>query len=222
MLRAVPTAVEGAVPPAPRIEARVTFASLVILGYLLGSCPWGYWLVRLFRHEDIRTQGSGNVGASNVWRVYGRRLGIPVVTLDVVKAFVPAYLGVHEVSYLCGVVAGSAAMLGHWRPLFLGFKRGGKMVACGGGAMIAIAPWVALIASVIWLVVFLATRYASVASMAAGIPLPVVAYLLGYPISVVVFLTVGTAAVIVLHRPNLRRLRAGTETRFELHRPAGT
>jgi glycerol-3-phosphate acyltransferase PlsY len=198
----------------------VTFASLLVLGYLLGSCPWGYWLVRIFRHEDIRKVGSGNVGATNVWRAYGPRLGLPVIVLDVLKAFVPAYLGVHEVSYLCGILAGSAAMLGHWRPLFLGFRKGGKMVACGGGVVIAVAPWVALIGAVIWLTVFFVTRYASVASMVTGLPLPIAAALLGYPLSVVIFLIAGAAAVIVLHRSNLRRLRAGTENRVQFRRPA--
>src|SRR3954468_16025122 len=68
----------------------MTFAAVVVLGYLLGSCPWGYWLVRLIRHEDIRKVGSGNIGATNVWRTYGRWLGVPVVLLDMVKGFLPA------------------------------------------------------------------------------------------------------------------------------------
>jgi len=210
MLPAVPTAV----------ETTVTFASLLILGYVLGSCPWGYWLVRVFRHEDVRTVGSGNIGATNVWRSYGAWLGVPVVVLDVLKGFVPAYLGVQHVSYLCGVLAGSAAMLGHWRPLFLGFRRGGKMVACGGGVVFAVAPWVALIGAAIWFAIFFSTRYASVASMLTALPLPVLAALLGYPLSVVVFLAAAAAGVIVLHRANLRRLRAGTENRVKLRRPA--
>ncbi|MDX6453908.1 MAG: acyl phosphate:glycerol-3-phosphate acyltransferase, partial [Gaiellaceae bacterium] len=95
----------------------MAFAALVVLGYLLGSCPWGYWLVRLFKHEDIRKVGSGNIGATNVWRTYGRTLGVPVVLLDVLKGFVPALLGAMYVSHLAGIVAGAAAMLGHWRPL---------------------------------------------------------------------------------------------------------
>ena len=70
------------------------FAAIVAVGYLLGSCPWGYWLVRVFKGEDIRRSGSGNIGATNVWRTYGRSLGIPVIVLDVLKGFVPAVLGV--------------------------------------------------------------------------------------------------------------------------------
>jgi len=87
----------------------MTFLGLVVLGYLMGSLPWGYWLVRLIKHEDIRKIGSGNIGATNVWRRYGRWLGIPVVLLDVLKGFVPALLGMLFVSphHLAGVCAGA-------------------------------------------------------------------------------------------------------------------
>ena len=108
-------------------------AVLVVLGgYLLGSMPFGYWLVRLLKHEDVRTVGSGNIGATNVWRTYGKAYGIPVVLLDVAKGFVPALVGTLLVGELVGVLAGGAAMLGHWRPLFLRFQKGGKTVATGG------------------------------------------------------------------------------------------
>ena len=116
-------------------------AALVVLGgYLLGSMPFGYWLPLLLRHDDIRTHGSGNIGGSNVWRVYGRAYGIPVVLLDVAKGFVPALVGVHVSGDLLGVLAGGAAMAGHWRPLFLRFQRGGKTVATAGGVFFATAP----------------------------------------------------------------------------------
>jgi glycerol-3-phosphate acyltransferase PlsY len=198
----------------------VTFAALAVAGYLLGSCPWGYWLVRLFRHEDIRTVGSGNIGATSVWRTYGRRLGLPVVLLDVVKGFVPALLGMLLVSHLCGIVAGALAMLGHWRPLFLRFARGGKMVATCGGVFFGVAVWVALTAGAAWILVFLTLRYASVASIVAGIALPVAAAAYGYPTPVVVFGAAAGAAIVFLHRGNLKRLRAGTENRFHFRRAA--
>ena len=149
----------------------MAFAALVVLGYLLGSCPWGYWLVRLVKHEDIRTVGSGNIGATNVWRTYGRYLGAPVVLLDVLKGFVPALLGMLFVPphHLSGITAGAAAMLGHWRPLFLRFAKGGKMVATCGGVFFGVARlgrgWRPASSGSI---VFLALRYASLASMAAG------------------------------------------------------
>ncbi len=198
----------------------MTFAAVVVLGYLLGSCPWGYWLVRLVRHEDIRTVGSGNIGATNVWRTYGRSLGLPVVLLDVLKGFVPALLGLLFVSHFAGICAGAAAMLGHWRPLFLRFAKGGKMVATCGGVFFGVAPLVALTAGLVWIVVFLLLRYASVASIIAGLALPVTAALYGYPLSVILFGVAAAAAILYLHRGNLRRLRAGTEHRFELRRPA--
>src|SRR5207249_11049704 len=129
----------------------------------------GYWLVRLCKHEDIRKSGSGNIGATNVWRTYGRRLGIPVILLDVLKGFAPALIGVLLVSHLCGIVAGAAAMIGHARPLFLRFAKGGKMVATCGGVFFGVAWAVALTAGVLWIVVFLVGRYASLASIVAAI-----------------------------------------------------
>ena len=200
----------------------MTFAALVVAGYLLGSCPWGYWLVRVFRHEDIRRVGSGNIGATNVWRTYGRWLGAPVVLLDTLKGFVPALLGMLFVSphHLSGICAGAAAMLGHWRPLFLRFAKGGKMVATCGGVFFGVAPWVALAAGLVWLATFLLLRYASVASIVGGIALPVTAALLGYPNSVIVFGVAAAGAILFLHRANLRRLRAGTENRFHWRRTA--
>jgi acyl phosphate:glycerol-3-phosphate acyltransferase len=200
----------------------MAFAALVVLGYLLGSCPWGYWLVRLLKHEDIRRVGSGNIGATNVWRTYGRWLGVPVVLLDVLKGFTPALLGMLFVSphHLAGIAAGAAAMLGHWRPLFLGFTKGGKMVATCGGVFFGVAVWVALAAGVVWLLVFVTLRYASLSSIVAGVSLPVIAYLLGYPTSVVLFGAGAAAAILFLHRANLVRLRAGTERRFHFRKTA--
>jgi acyl phosphate:glycerol-3-phosphate acyltransferase len=200
----------------------MSFAALVVLGYLLGSCPWGYWLVRLVKHEDIRTVGSGNIGATNVWRTYGRWLGAPVVLLDVLKGFVPALLGMLFVSphHLAGITAGAAAMLGHWRPLFLRFAKGGKMVATCGGVFFGVAPLVAFTAGLVWLAVFLTFRYASLASIVAGIALPVTAALYRDPGTVIVFGVGAAGAILFLHRANLRRLRAGTESRFRLRRAA--
>jgi acyl phosphate:glycerol-3-phosphate acyltransferase len=198
----------------------MTFAAIVLFGYLLGSCPWGYWLVRALRGEDVRRHGSGGIGASNVWRTYGRWLGIPVVLLDALKGFAPALVGVLAVSHLCGILAGAAAMLGHARPLWLRFEKGGKMVATGGGVLFAVCPWAALAIGVIWIATFLLTRYTSVASIAAACALPVAAVLIGYPVPVIVFCGLTGLAIIVLHRSNLKRLRAGTEHRFRLRRTA--
>src|SRR6266511_2569485 len=174
----------------------MTTALLVAAGYVLGSMPWGYWLVRLVKRDDIRRHGSGNVGGSNVWRVFGWRLGLPVVVLDTAKGFVAALVATLVVSHLAGVLAGGAAMLGHWRPLFLRWRRGGKMVATCGGAFLGVAPVV------------------------AAFSLPVIAALLGEPWPVIAFAAVAAVAVVVLHRANIARLRSGTESRFKFRRAA--
>lgn len=190
-------------------------AVFVVGGYLAGSLTWGYFLVRIFRGEDIRTKGSGNIGASNVWRVYGMRLGLPAMLLDTAKGFAPALVGTLVVGHGTGVLAGAAAMLGHWRPLFLGFSRGGKMVATAGGAFLGVAPLVGLCGAGVWLLVFGLTRYASVASMLAASSLALWAWLLGYPWPVIAFGGAAGVGVVFLHRANIARLRRGEENRFK-------
>ena len=196
----------------------MTSVLVVLGGYLLGSMPFGYWVVRLLKGEDIRKVGSGNIGATNVWRTYGRWYGIPIVLLDVAKGFVPALVGSLLVGELTAVLAGGVAMLGHWRPLFLRFQKGGKTVATGGGAFLGAAPLLGLMGVAVWIVVFLLVRYASLASMVAAISLPILAVVLGEPWPIVVFGVGAAVAVILLHRPNIGRLRAGTESRFRLRR----
>jgi glycerol-3-phosphate acyltransferase PlsY len=194
----------------------------VVGGYVLGSLPFGYWVPRVIRGEDIRTKGSGNVGASNVFRVYGRSLGVPVALLDLAKGFAAAALGLWAGGALIGVLAGAAAMIGHARPVFLGFQKGGKMVATAGGALLALAPLAAFISIGIWLMAFLLTRYASLASIVTALALVVSVLALGYPWPIVAFGIAGASAVIFLHRGNIRRLVRGTEHRFELRRsPSG-
>ena len=167
--------------------------------------------------------GSGNIGATNVWRTVGPRYGIPVILLDVAKGFVPALVATLAVGHVAGALAGGAAMLGHWRPLFLGFAKGGKMVATCGGALLGLAPLVGLVGAIVWIAVFALTRYASVASIVAALSLPVSAVLLGEPWPVLVFASAAALGVLILHRGNLARLRAGTETRVRLRRkPAAT
>lgn len=188
-------------------------AALLVGGYVLGSCPWGYWLVRLFRGEDVRRAGSGNIGGTNVWRTYGAKLGLPVLVLDVLKGFVPALLGVVFVSHLVGLLAGSAAMAGHWRPLFLRFARGGKVIATGGGVFFAVAPFVAFTALAVWILLFFSLGFASVASLVATATTGLAALAYGYPRSVQVFGLGTFVAALYLHRGNISRLRAGTESR---------
>jgi glycerol-3-phosphate acyltransferase PlsY len=195
-------------------------AIVVAAGYVAGSMPFGYWLVRAVKHDDIRRHGSGNIGATNVWRAYGRRLGVPVMLLDVLKGLVPALVATLVVGKWAGVLAGGAAMLGHWRPLFMGFAKGGKMVATAGGTLLGVAPLVGLAAAGVWILCFVLLRYASAASMLAAVSIPLLAWAFGEPWPVIGFGVGAAAAVVVLHRANVRRLLAGTENRFELRRRA--
>ena len=197
----------------------MTDALAILGGYLLGSLPFGYWVPRLVRGEDIRTKGSGNVGASNVFRVYGRSLGLPVALLDIAKGFAAAGLGLLVGGALIGVLAAAAAMAGHARPVFLRFQKGGKMAATAGGATFALAPLVAVLCVATWLVVFALTRFASVATIVTALALGVLVIVLDYPWPIVAFGVGGAVAVIALHHQNIRRLVAGTEHRFELRRP---
>ena len=194
-------------------------ALAIVGGYLLGALPFGYWLPLVLHREDIRSQGSGNIGASNVFRVYGRRLGVTVALLDMGKGLAAGLLGLWAGGAVVGVLAGAAAMLGHARPVFLGFRKGGKMVATAGGVTLALAPLALVCCAALWAAIFVATRYASVASIVTAVALPVVVALLGYSWPVIVFGVSGSAAVIFLHRQNIRRLVSGTEHRFELRRP---
>ncbi len=201
------------------IEGAEVEVLAILGGYLLGSMPFGYWLVHLVHGEDIRTRGSGNVGATNVFRLYGRRLGIAVALLDVAKGLAAALLGLWAGGALVGVLAGAAAMLGHARPVFLRFRKGGKMVATAGGAALALAPFAALSCVGVWLLTFFLTRYASLASIVTALALPVFAWLYGASWPVLVFACAGATAIVLLHRHNVSRLLAGTEHRFDLRRP---
>ena len=194
----------------------MTTALLVPAGYLVGSMPFGYWLVRLAKGVDIRTLGSGNIGATNVWRTYGWWYGAPVIFLDVAKGFVPTLVAVIAASDAVAIAVGAAAMAGHARPLFLRFEQGGKMVATGGGVFFALAPLGSITTLVVWIAVFLMARYVSAASVTAAAVIPAAMYVTDEALSVVAFSAVAGAVIIYLHRGNLRRLRAGTESRFRL------
>ena len=191
----------------------MTTAILAAAGYLIGSIPFGYWLVRATKGADIRRVGSGNIGASNVWRTYGWRYGVSVMLFDTAKGFVPALVATEIAGPLAGVLAGGAAMLGHARPLFLGFAKGGKTVATAGGAFLGLAPIVGLLGAAVWIVTFLLTRYASIASLAGACSLPLLAWAFGEPWPVIAFGGAAAGVVGVLHRQNIRRLVAGTESR---------
>jgi acyl phosphate:glycerol-3-phosphate acyltransferase len=191
---------------------------LIAAGYLLGSLPWGLLLPRVVAGVDVRTLGSGNIGATNVWRTLGFKLGLAVALLDIGKGAAAALLARWLGNDLIAVLAGCAAMAGHWRPLFMSFARGGKIVATTGGVGLAVAPFATLSAAGVWVLVFLASRYASLASIAAAVTLPLFAVLFDASWPVVAFTAGAAVAIVLLHRANIARLVRGTENRMSLRR----
>ena len=185
------------------------------VGYLLGSLPFGYWAGRL-RGIDLRLAGSGNPGATNVMRVLGLKVGVPVMALDIGKGAAAVVIArAFSSDDIVPVLAAAAAVTGHMYPLFLRFK-GGKGVATGAGTMLALVPWMGVAAFVVWLGISLATRYVSVGSVLTAIAYPATAFATGQSWPVRLF-ALGTGAwVIWRHRGNIARLRAGTENRINL------
>jgi glycerol-3-phosphate acyltransferase PlsY len=181
------------------------------LGYLLGSIPFGLILARAAGAGDVRKFGSGNIGATNVFRAAGKALGAATLVLDALKA-TAAILLARALFDTPGTFAAAGALIGHLYPVWLGF-RGGKGVATLLGILIALMPIAAAIFAAVWIVTFLVTRYSSVAGMIASLSAPVAAALLGerllFP------MLVGFALLVIWkHRTNLVRLKAGTEVRI--------
>lgn len=198
----------------------------LITGYLLGSLPAGFLAGRI-AGVDIRTVGSGNVGATNVLRVLGKGFGYPVFAVDLGKGIAAVlfaeWLGRHRHSNLApeiwGIIGGIAAVLGHSYSVWLGGK-GGKGVATSFGVLFALAPMAAAIMVVVWILTFLVTRYVSVASVCAAVALPLIAAAIVHrrasnERAVVYFSIVLAMLVVWRHRPNIARLRQGTEPRFQ-------
>jgi glycerol-3-phosphate acyltransferase PlsY len=184
----------------------------ILLGYLAGSVPFAYLLARR-RGIDVRTAGSGNVGAANVLRTTGPWRGVIVMALDMSKGMA----AVAVATLLAGgtaliALSGAAAIVGHIYPIWLKFH-GGKGVAVAAGVFTMLAPAAAAAAAVLFLATAWVTRYVSLASIAATVALPPAAWILGSPMPVVVA-AVGSAILILFrHRANWSRLRAGTERR---------
>lgn len=184
-------------------------------GYFLGALPFG-WLVARAHGVDIFKAGSGNPGATNVKRVLGRRAGNTVFALDFLKGAVAAGwpLLLASATPAALQIAGLAgAIVGHTFSLFTRFK-GGKGVATAGGGLLVLVPWAAVAGVAAWGAVFYATRYVSLASIAAAVVLPLTAWLFGYPLASAVCATALGVFVILRHRANLVRLCQGTEHKF--------
>lgn len=200
------------------------FILTALLAYLFGSIPTGF-LVAKARGVDIRSSGSGNIGATNVFRILGKPAGVFVLAADILKGWlavavvaklVSAWLApdatAQEREWLW-IIAAVAAVLGHNYTCWLNF-RGGKGIATSAGVLVALVPWSLLIILVVWLVVFGCTRYVSLASICASATLPVAAWLTGESLTMVT-ITGGLAAMAIYkHKSNIQRLLKGTESRF--------
>lgn len=204
----------------------IGFVVIALLGYFIGSIPSGYLAGRL-AGIDIRKTGSGNIGATNVTRVLGKKYGYPVFFADFFKGFgavtLAAYAGKHFAPgysvELLQIIAGVFCVLGNTFPVWLRF-RGGKGVATSAGLFFGLAPLAIVIVIVIWFVTFKISRYVSIASIIAAVALPVTVFVLMQlrhsPGPLVLYIAILLAAVVVLrHRSNISRLREGTEERFK-------
>jgi glycerol-3-phosphate acyltransferase PlsY len=202
----------------------LTGLCIVVISYLLGSIPVGYLLVRIFRRQDIRMVGSGNIGATNVLRSGAKGLGAATFLLDVVKGAAAVLLGAYVFAPMLPAIpqrnvealAAICAVLGHMFPVWLGFK-GGKGVATGFGVFLVAAPWGALLAIALFGVVLALTRYVSLASILGAASFPAFAWFtVGGPRpAFFIAVQIAVALLIILkHHPNIRRLLTGTEHRF--------
>lgn len=199
----------------------------VLVAYLLGSVPFGLILVRVVKGIDLRSTGSGNIGAANVSRTMGRPWGIATFGFDALKGFLPVFLlAPLAAGYAPGfpparsigwlqVLCGTAAVLGHCYPVYLRFH-GGKAVATGCGAIIAINPLIFLCGGAVWLTTLATTRFVGFASVMMGVSFPVSTWLLmgGERRDLISGASLLTLLILVRHRSNFRRMLAGTEPRF--------
>ena len=193
-------------------------AGLSAFSYLLGAIPTGLMLARI-KGVDIRKVGSGNIGATNVFRSAGKTIGIVTLLLDILKGFIPAFFLPQflapDIPNWAGLLFGALAIVGHNWPVYLKFK-GGKGVATTAGMLLGVAPAAVGIALGVFLVLFLTTRYISVGSIAAAATVAGAGWLLYLDGGLLrpILLTVLGVLVILRHRTNIQRLLKGTENRF--------
>ncbi|MEO6993780.1 MAG: glycerol-3-phosphate 1-O-acyltransferase PlsY [Lacunisphaera sp.] len=195
----------------------VWILSSAIIGYLLGSLPFGYLVARA-HGVDIFKVGSGNPGATNVKRVLGAKAGNMVFALDALKGALAAawpllpFLAVPD-TRIMGLVGVICAVLGHAFSIFTKFK-GGKGVATAAGGLVVLIPFASLIGAVVWVLTFFITRYVSLGSVLAAVAVPVASWLFRNPLPLNLVATVLGLFVIIRHRENIKRLLNGTETKF--------
>lgn len=211
----------------------LSYIAVAVGAYLLGSVPTGYLVARA-KGIDIRTVGSGNIGATNVFRILGKPAGILVLGADALKGFLACWLVANLAYELFGattgaaisrewlsIVAGIFAVLGHNYTCWLNFK-GGKGIATSAGVLVALVPWALLVILAIWIVVFALTRYVSLGSIAASFALPFAAWLTGSSLTSVLIVAGLGALAIYKHKGNIQRLVNGTESRVSFKRKPST
>ena len=196
--------------------------ALVLVAYLIGSIPTAVWIGKLFYNTDVREHGSGNAGATNTFRVLGKKAGIPVLIIDILKGTVSVLLvnstsilqETNEFFYL-QIALGIACLLGHIFPVFAGF-RGGKGVATLLGIVIAIQPLAAIISMIIFLIVLIAFRYVSLASMIAGLsyPITVLTYIKSENNLLIAFSILVAILLVITHKRNIDRLLKKEESKI--------
>ncbi len=189
----------------------------VLASYLVGAIPTSYLVSRYGAGIDLRQHGSGNLGATNLYRVLGWKYAVPVALFDIAKGAVPVLLFAPQVSrsQLFALLCGVAAIVGHVFSVFVRFK-GGKGVATAAGVMLGLTPLALGVAAAVWAILVLLTGYVSLGSIAAAAVLPVAVYLLEAPMTPELLWidALVAAGVIFLHRRNIQRLLKGTENRF--------
>lgn len=188
-----------------------------IIAYLIGSIPTGYIIVKAKTGQDIRQIGSGSTGATNVKRVLGTPYFFLVMVLDAIKGAVPVVLAALFVNFkaelgIPAVIASVAVIIGHSKPLFLGFK-GGKSVATGVGTILALNWIVGLIVAAIWGTITYVSKYVSLGSIIAVACAPILMFVFHQPIAYVVYCALGAIYIIYLHRENVKRLIKGEENK---------
>ena len=192
----------------------MNIAAFTIIAYLFGAVPFGLLVAKL-NGVDIRSKGSGNIGATNVLRVIGKGWGIFTLILDALKGFIPAFFfpGLANLGSEWGVLFGMAAIIGHTFPVYLKFK-GGKGVATSAGMLLGVAPAAVGIGLVFWIICMAIWRYVSLASIVASVAIAASVWVLDKGWVVNIALTILAALIIWLHRANIGRLLNGTENRF--------
>lgn len=187
---------------------------LILAAYIVGSIPVGLILGQAIWKKDLRKFGSRNIGATNAWRVLGKKAGILVFILDFLKGQLGVMLGAWIVGTPAAlVVGGLCAIIGHVTSIFAGF-RGGKGVATGLGVLSLLMPKIMAIVFIVWLVLFALTRYVSIASVFAAVLTPILAAVFEMPGIYFAFALAAAVVIVWRHRENLKRLREGRENRF--------